>query len=423
MSDAGCASRRGFLQRASLLAAVAGSGLAPAQIAEARPQESAPGNTIEPFFGARQSGILTPAQQHSYFAAFDLDSTKRDDVVALLRNWTRVSALMTQGKPADVSPQDLVAAGGSTEALGLAPSRLTLTFGFGASLFVKDGTSRYGLAGTRPDALIDMPRFPGDQLVEARTGGDLSVQACADDPQLAFHAIRQLAQLAYGTARLRWGQTGFLPHSPPNETPRNLMGFKDGTGNPSVKDEAAMTKHIFVGHEGPAWMHGGSYVVARRILLALEHWDRMKVDFQEQTMGRHRATGAPLGKPHEFDAADFDATDKDGNPVTPVNSHLRLAAAASNDGTRILRRGYSYNDGVSYTAERWPPWRQGMEYDAGLFFVGYQRDPREAFVKIFSKLAKFDMLNQFSTHTGGGLFACPGGIAPGEFIGEKLFAA
>ena len=104
-------------------------------------------------------------------------------------------------------------------------------------------------------------------------------------------------------------------------------------------------------------------------------------------------------------------TDKDGNPVIAENAHVRLAAAASNDGAQILRRPYSYNDGVNFTAERWPPWRQGMEYDAGLFFICYQRDPRTGFIKIFEKMAKFDMLNQFVTHTGGGLFACPGGVA------------
>jgi len=405
------------------LAAVAGSGLAPAQLAEARREEPAPVSAIEPFFGTYQSGILTPAQHQSYFAAFDLDTRKRDDVIALLRNWTAASAHMTQDNNTDAPAADPDVSCDSVETLGLSPSRLTLTFGFGAGLFVKDGEDRYRVATSRPDALVDMPQFAGDQLVEARSGGDLSVQACADDPQVAFHAIRHLAQLGYGTARLRWGQTGFLPHSPPGETPRNLMGFRDGTGNPSVRDEAAMAKFVFAGNEGPAWMRGGSYVVTRRILIALEHWDRTKVDFQEQTIGRHRATGAPLGRKKESDALELDAADKDGNPVTPINAHVRLAAAASNDGAKILRRPYSFNDGVSYTAERWPPWRQGMEHDAGLFFICYQRDPREGFVKIFSRLSKLDMLNQFSTHTGGGLFACPGGVAPGEFIGEKLFAA
>ena len=116
----------------------------------------------------------------------------------------------------------------------------------------------------------------------------------------------------------------------------------------------------------------------------------------------------------------MNATDKDGDPVIPESAHVRLAASASNDGARILRRPYSYNDGVNFTTERWPPWHQGMEYDAGLFFVCYQRDPRTGFIKIFDKMSKFDMLNQFVTHTGGGLFACPGGIAQGEFLGQRL---
>jgi deferrochelatase/peroxidase EfeB len=163
-------------------------------------------------------------------------------------------------------------------------------------------------------------------------------------------------------------------------------------------------------------------VVVRRIRMALEHWDRMNVGFQEQTIGRHKCSGAPLGGKNEFDKADYDATDKDSNPIIPENSHIRLAAAVNNDDAQILRRPYSYNDGADFVTERWPPWRQGMEYDAGLLFVCYQKDPRTGFVKIFDKMSKFDAMNQFVTHTGGGLFACPGGIAKGEFIGQRLFA-
>ena len=272
-----------------------------------------------------------------------------------------------------------------------------------------------------PEALVDMPKFTGDQLVDARTGGDLSVQACADDPQVAFHAVRQLTRLAYNVAQIRWVQTGFNANFGAKETPRNLMGFKDGTNNPSIHDPQAMDKFIWVGDEGPDWMRGGSYVVARRIRIALEHWDRMNVAFQEQTVGRHKYSGAPLGGTHEFDKADYDATDKDGNPVIPENAHVRHAAAVNNDGAQILRRPFSYNDGANFTAERWPPWRQEMEYDAGLFFVCYQRDVRTGFIKIFDKMSKFDMMNQFVTPTGQGFFACPGGVAEGEFIGQRLF--
>jgi deferrochelatase/peroxidase EfeB len=420
--------RRGLVRAAAGLAAVAGAGLGVSGVAEALVETKSGAaatndakSAVEPFWGKHQGGITTPVQGHTYVAALDLQAAKRDDLIGLLRGWTAAAARMATGHSAEPIGQDAVVPGPDTGAtLGLPPARLTVTFGFGAGLFVKDGKDRYGLATHRPPALVDLPRFNGDQLLDTRTGGDLSIQACADDPQVAFHAVRELVRLAYGAAEMRWAQTGFTADFGPKQTPRNLMGFKDGTNNPSADDPAMMGKFVWVGEEGPAWMQGGSYVVFRRIRMALEHWDRMKVDFQEQTFGRHKYSGAPLGLKNEFDPLDLKATDKDGNPVIPESAHVRLAAAASNDGAQILRRPYSYNDGVNFTAERWPPWRQGMEYDAGLFFICYQRDPRTGFVKIFDKMAKFDMLNQFVTHTGGGLFACPGGVAHGEFIGQRL---
>ncbi|MGA9865316.1 MAG: iron uptake transporter deferrochelatase/peroxidase subunit [Acetobacteraceae bacterium] len=405
-------SRRGFLAAAGGLVAAASSGL-DARAATPSP-ERAP---TEPFLGEHQGGIATPSQSQTYFAAIDLVTTRPSDVVNLLRTWTTAAARLTAGQTAAPLSADLsVPAADSGEALGLGPARLTITFGFGAGLFVKDGHDRYGLAAHRPEALVDLPNFTGDQLQETRTGGDLSIQACADDPQVAFHAVRQLVRLAYGAARIRWAQTGFIGNSAAGRTPRNLLGFKDGTQTPASLDEV-----VWVGAEGPAWMRGGSYVVVRRIRLVLDHWDRMETDFQEEVIGRHKLSGAPLGKTNEFDALDLDATDQDGNPIIPDNAHVRLATAATNGGAQILRRGYSYNDGVNFTAERWPPWRQGMEYDSGLFFVCYQRDPRTGFIRIFDQVSKLDALNQFATHTGGGLFACPGGVNEGGFIGQRLF--
>jgi deferrochelatase/peroxidase EfeB len=412
--------RRGLLAAAGGLAASAGAVFAAGSTAAATPDAAAPPQpATEDFWGPHQAGIVTPAQDHTYLAAFDLTTGKRDDVVKLLQTWTAAASRMTAGNTAAPVVADLNAPGSdSDEALGLAPARLTLTFGFGAGLFEKDGKDRYGLASSRPAALIDLPRFNGDQLAPARTGGDLSVQACADDPQVAFHAVRQLARLAYDFAEIRWTQAGFQSRPAKGGTPRNLMGFKDGTQTPSQID-----KVVWVAEDGPPWMRGGSYVVVRRIRMALEHWDRTNVGFQEQTFGRHKLSGAPLGLKDEFAPLGLDRTDKDENPIIPENAHVRLANAASNDGAEILRRGYSYNDGVNFTAERWPPWRQGMEYDAGLLFVAYQRDPRTGFVKIFENMAKFDMLNQFVTHTGGGLFACPGGMRAGEFVGQRLFTS
>ncbi len=407
-------SRRRFLGTAGLAGAAASM---PAAAASAAMTQTA-GASL-PFYGARQSGITTPMQDSLYFAAFDLKTEQRAELVALLQRWTDAAARMTAGLPAAAGTQNDEQPGlDSGEAVGLSPSRLTITFGFGPDLFILNGKDRYGLSAKRPAALVDLPPFNGDQLVDGQCGGALCVQACADDAQVAFHAVRQLSRLSYGVASLKWVQTGFATASKTKGTPRNLMGFKDGTMNPTGREMDAV---VWAGSEGPAWMNNGSYMVARRIRIALEHWDRMKVMFQEQTFGRQKASGAPLGGQHEFDTPNFNATDSDGNYIIPENAHARLGAASMNDGAQILRRSYSYNDGANFTAERWPPWTQGIEFDSGLFFQAYQKDPRTGFIKIFDKMSKFDALNQFTTHVGSAIFACPPGAKTGSYIGAPLF--
>lgn len=402
-------SRRGFLGGAAGLAAVLGTGAVRAAPAQSDGPES--------FHGDHQAGIITPPQHHTYFAAFEVMVDDRAKLIELLRSWTQAAAQLTRGLPALAEPV--------SDATGRDPARLTLTFGFGPSLFTAGGKDRYGLAAARPGALADLPRFAGDQLVAEKCGGDLSVQACADDPQVAFAAIRALARIADGAARLRWAQTGFAGSSAKG-TPRNLMGFKDGTQNPVTRPSpgsGGAEQVVWVGDEGPAWMRAGSYLVVRRIRMALEHWDRTEVAYQEQVVGRSKMSGAPLGQSDEFDAPDLEAKDADGNSLIPDDAHVRLANTASNGATQILRRAYNYNDGANFTAERWPPWRQGIEYDAGLLFICYQRDPRTGFTRIFEPMAKLDAINQFTTHVGSAVFACPPGVRPGGFVGEALLAA
>lgn len=422
--------RRGLLKAggaalAACMAAAAAPGAAQAARSTAGARTGAAhGADIEPFYGVHQSGITTPQQSHAYFAAFDLTTESRADVIVLLKAWTDAAARMTRGLPAeplehgadDKPPVD------SGDVLELNPSKLTITFGFGPGLFVSNGKDRYGLASKRPAALVDLPRFNGDQLLPEKSGGDLFVQACANDTQVAFHAVRQLARIAQQAAQMHWGQAGFLSGKA-GETPRNLMGFKDGTMNPPTGDAAAMNEFVWAGAQGPAWMKHGTYSVVRRIRITLEHWDNSELDFQEQVVGRRKLSGAPLTGRHEFDALDLDATDKDGNPVIPDNAHARLSAPASNDGAQILRRAYSYNEGTNFYIERWPPWRQQTEYDAGLLFVAYQSDPRRGFIPINEKLSKFDIMNQFTTHVGSAIFACPPGAQPGSYIGAELFQA
>jgi deferrochelatase/peroxidase EfeB len=371
---------------------------------------------IEPFHGEHQAGIVTAAQDKLLIAAFDVTSTARDDVVDLLAQWTRAARRMAAGLPVGTDNRDADAPPDDTgEADGLGPASLTVTFGFGATLFERDGVDRFGLNAKRPAALVDLPFFAGDEIEAARSGGDLVVQACANDPQVCFHAIRNLTRIGRGTVVLRWSQSGFGRTSSTDRvqvTPRNLMGFKDGTNNLVAEDATALRRHVWVGADDqPAWMRGGTYMVVRRIRMLLEVWDRSTLADQEATIGRVKETGAPLGKRRERDAVDLNLQ-ADGELVIAGDAHIRLAAPELNRGARLLRRGYSFTDGINQVTN---------QLDAGLFFIAFQRDPRTAFIPVQQHLAT-DALNEYIRHTGSGVFAVPPGVQSGGSIGETLFA-
>jgi deferrochelatase/peroxidase EfeB len=392
----------------------------------------------EAFLGVHQPGVITNTQRQTMLASFDVTSNERGDLVTLLKTWTELASSLMQGDsvtvPIYTPPKSANtnayadATGGSTtddslEAYGLAPNRLTLTIGFGRSLFItSDKKDRFGIADQLPDALIELPHFSGDELTDDDSAGDLFLQACGDDPQVVFHAIRSIARIAPDVATLRWTQVGFTPDNQAG-TPRNLMGFKDGTINSNIHPPADLDATVWAGSEGPDWMQGGSYLVYRRIRMALEHWDRLAPNLQDQVIGRRKLDGAPLGGANEFSPLDLDARSPDGSPVISQTAHVRLAAPQTNNGAVILRRAFSYNNGTTPFVERWPPWRQALEYDAGLLFLAYQKDPRKAFVPIFSKMAETDNLNQFTTHNASALFAIPPGVTSSDhWIGQSLLA-
>jgi deferrochelatase/peroxidase EfeB len=407
-------SRRRFL--GSLAGAgVAGAGLAIAgtSISAAASASAAPEPTVA-FHGANQAGISTDVQNQLAFAAFDVTGTERADLVSMLQSWTAAAETMTRGAPVpgdsatpDVPPAD------TGEAEGLAPSRLTMTIGFGPSLF----DNRFGLAARRPAALQPLPALPGELLDNTRSNGDIAVQACADDPQVAFHAIRNLARIGRGIVVNRWTQLGFGRTSVTGSgqsTPRNLMGFKDGTRNIRGDDTTALDQHVWVGDGvDQAWMRGGTYLVARRIRMFIENWDRDFLSDQQEVFGRTKAAGAPLTGTDEFDTPDFAAKGPDGTPVIADDAHIRLAAFENNNGLRLLRRGYSFNDGID-------PNTGGLE--AGLFFISFQSDPA-AFVTLQRRLGANDALNEYIQHVASGLFACPPGVTGnGDYWGSGLFA-
>jgi len=374
-----------------------------------------------PFHGERQAGIVTAAQDRLHFAAFDVTTDDRDDLVDLLREWTNAARQMTAGQEvgrfgATRGPR-LAPPADTGEALDLAAANLTITFGFGPTLFVDArGRDRFGLADRQPQSLQPLPHFAGDDLDPATCGGDLCVQACADDPQVAVHAVRNLARIAFGRAALRWSQLGFGRTSSTSQTqstPRNLMGFRDGTANLRAEQADLVDEFVWVadGDDNAGWLTGGTFLVARRITIHVETWDRTSLDEQEKVIGRAKANGAPLSGAGEFDPPDFDVA-HDGSPVIPPTSHIRLAHPDANGGTRILRRGYNFVDGSDGLGN----------LDAGLFFIAFTRDPVRRFVPLQTRLAAGDALNEYIEHTGSAVFAVPRGVAArDEFVGAALF--
>ncbi|MGH4027902.1 iron uptake transporter deferrochelatase/peroxidase subunit [Actinomycetota bacterium Odt1-20B] len=395
----------------ALGAAVAGGAVALARDDENEAVPAGEAGAAVAFHGRHQAGIATAVQDRLHFAAFDVKTADRDEFVQLLKDWTKAAARMTAGHEvgegaygslAEAPPDD------TGEALGLKPSRLTLTIGFGPSLFEK-----FGLADRRPEALVDLPKFPGDNLDRTRSGGDLCIQACADDPQVAVHAIRNLARIGFGKVAIRWSQLGFGKTSsttPDAQTPRNMMGFKDGTRNIAGTDARRLTEHVWVdGRDtdaNSAWMTGGSYLVARRIRMNIETWDRTSLQEQEDVFGRDKGEGAPVGKAKERDEPFLKAMKPD--------AHVRLAHPDSNGGATILRRGYSFTDGTDGLGR----------LDAGLFFLAYQRDVRKGFIPVQRSLSeKNDALNEYIQHVGSAVFAIPPGVRDkDDWWGRALFA-
>jgi deferrochelatase/peroxidase EfeB len=418
-------SRRGLLGAAGAGLAGVAAGAMGAKVLDPGDSTSAattPGSRTYSFYGTHQAGIVTPAQDRLHFAAFDVTTESREQLIQLLKDWTRAAGRMTQGLgagelgptsgPYGAPPDD------TGEAIGLPPSGLTLTFGLGPSLFRKAGRDRFGISDRQPAALERLPHFPGDNLDPDKSDGDLCIQACADDPQVAVHAVRNLARIAFGRAAIRWSQLGFgrtSSTSTSQATPRNLFGFKDGTMNLKAEDPPALDEHVWV-PSGPdakaGWLAGGSYLVARRINMTIEIWDRQPLREQERVIGRTKAEGAPLSGGSEFSQPDFTMKGRGDEPLVATDAHVRMVHSDHNGGVKMLRRGYNFVDGSNGLGRM----------DAGLFFLAFVRDPRTHFIPIQTKIGRGDAMSEYLQHTGSALFAIPPGVARGEFVGQALFA-
>ena len=388
--------RREFLKKAGIGGAGLALGLSGASAFFANKEQSskniADGQEEISFYGKHQAGITTPMQKNIYFVVLDLRTTDKNELIQLFKDWTDYSQKLVNGELVKKDGSNALLPPSDTgETVGLNPYRLTLTFGISASFLTK-----LGLEKKRPKLFRDLPAFPKEQLREQYTGGDIVIQACTDDEQVAFHAVRNLIRKGRNKVTMKWSQSGFAAIGDRMETPRNLFGFKDGTAN--VTTEKDFDKEVWA--DSNDWMKNGSYMAVRRIIMHLETWDRTNLQEQENTFGRYKESGAPFGKQNEFDEVDLS--------LLPVDSHVRLAKEVD---LPILRRSYSYSDGID---------PKTGQFDAGLLFIAFQKDP-DRFVKIQTNLGADDKMNEDVTHIGSGLFACFGGVKEGGYIGQDLF--
>lgn len=425
--------RRGPSRRAVLTAvgvaagAAAVAGSAAGGFAAGRDSAPIAGDLRYGFRGEHQSGIVTAQQDRVHFAAFDVTTDSRDRLIALLRRWSQAAATLMAGSEIGsgaVAGPDLAPPDDTGEALDLPAAGLTITFGFGPGLFDKEGRDRFGLRARLPEPLVDMPHFAGDMIEPAISGGDLCIQACANDPQVAVHAIRNLARLAIGDASVKWAQLGFGRTSSTTrdqKTPRNLMGFKDGTHNLRAEDTDLVKRWLWAqAGDGQEWMAGGTYLVTRKIRILIETWDRSSLVDQETSVGRAKGSGAPLSGGGEFTDPDFQARDATGGLLMPLDAHVTIAHPNRWDGAMMMRRGFNYTDGADPLGK----------LDAGLFFMAFVRDPRVQFIPVQEEMSRADrMMMEYLRTISTGTFAIPPGVPEGAslgpngaFVGEALFA-
>jgi deferrochelatase/peroxidase EfeB len=310
------------------------------------------------------------------------------------------------------------------------PHGLSVTLSVGASLF----DERFGLADRRPRELVRMPFLANDRLEERLSHGDLLLTLGADQPDVLLHALRQLLRRTRDNLVLHWMLDGYnrpdARPAPGQTANRNLLGFKDGTANLDVDDQRLMDRYVWVGPEHtrshrsrvggpegpdagePDWAVGGSYQAVRIIRMFVEFWDRTPLAEQEALIGRHKMTGAPLGRDRETDLPRFDDDPK--GERTPLDAHIRLANPRSGrtEDSLILRRGFNFSRGFD----------EAGRLDQGLAFVSYQASLAKGFLAVQARLTG-EPLEEYILPVGGGFFYALPGVRSGDgWLGEGLLA-
>jgi deferrochelatase/peroxidase EfeB len=365
--------RRAFLRRSALLGAAGLVGGTDAATGDPEPDALA---ARVGFTGAHQAGIVTPPADQSTVTALDAIAVSRAELVTALQQLSSQAQSLSRGYRFAVRDRSDPPPDSGMLGTTVAPDGLTVTIGFGASLF----DHRYGLRDRRPEGLTRMPRFADDEIDAARAHGDVLVTLNAHQRDTLVHALRELLRPVRGAFAIRWTLDGFLGADRGPGARRNLFGFHDGTANPvgAVRDRAVWRPD------------GGTFQVVRTIRMHTEFWDRVGLREQETMIGRTRDTGAKLA------------------PV-PGDAHIRLARPGD---VRILRRAFNYHRGVDADGQ----------LDQGLLFLAYNASLQDQFEVVQRRLAG-EPMTDYVTPVGGGYYYVPGGArSDADWVGSTLLA-
>lgn len=414
-------SRRGFVTGAigAGAGAAAGVGATLALTGDDRHERGNRGRpepTFVAFEGSHQTGITAlPIPEQGMVASFNLQSRERDGLRKTLQELTEEIRGLMAGKPPEARDPQFPPVDSGILGEKPPPDNLSIVVGVGASLF----DERFGLADRKPKDLVRMPFLANDRLDPKLSHGDISIILEAGHNDTVQFALRQLMRRTRSDLTLKWMIDGYARgigagQTTKAQTPRNLLGFKDGTANLDVEDPAVMDRHVWVGADDgePDWAVGGSYQAVRIIRMFVEFWDRTQLVEQEALIGRNKVDGAPLGMTDEFADPDYPG-DPDGARIK-MDAHIRLAnpRTAGTDENLILRRGFNYSRGFDGAGR----------LDQGLAFIAYQRSLKKGFLAVQERL-KGEPLEEYILPVGGGFFfMLPGVTGNDRFLGDQLLA-
>ncbi|WP_424809201.1 Dyp-type peroxidase [Rhodococcus sp. 27YEA15] len=229
-------------------------------------------------------------------------------------------------------------------------------------------------AGPRPAELHPFVELTGEKHHAPRTPGDLLFHIRARQMDLCFEFASVVTTRLAGAATVIDEVHGFKYFEQ-----RDLLGFVDGTENPSGR---AAYMAVTVGDEDPEFA-GSSYVIVQKYLHDMSGWNSLPVEEQEKAIGRSKLE-------------DLEMDDE----TKPVNAHTALTVIEDESGeqVQILRDNMPFGHVASG--------------EMGTYFIGYSASPavtEQMLTNMFigNPVGNHDRILDFSTAVTGINFFVP----------------